>query len=198
MDTKFYFGISSGAIVTATLSVSIAAPAFASTFPTLSYGSHGNYVRQLQDDLNADGYHPGAADGVFGRGTLSAVKAFQKVHHLATDGVVGAQTWNALTKSFKPAVKPQKAPPPKTTKSESSSKSSSKSTAKKPAGLPTISYGARGSYVKELQTDLNKLGYRVGTVDGIFGPITRSKVESFQRPTTYPPTVSSTRILGRR
>ncbi len=59
-------------------------------------GSRGTYVKEVQQQLNKLGYSCGTPDGVFGSHTLSAVKAFQKAHHLAVDGVVGQQTWNAL------------------------------------------------------------------------------------------------------
>jgi len=36
------------------------------------------------------------ADGLFGQGTLDAVKTFQREHGLVADGVVGARTWQAL------------------------------------------------------------------------------------------------------
>ena len=35
-------------------------------------------------------------------------------------------------------------------------------------------------YVKQLQTDLNALGYNAGAVDGAFGAGTRSALEDFQ------------------
>ncbi|GMA63463.1 peptidoglycan-binding protein [Alicyclobacillus fastidiosus] len=46
---------------------------------------------------------------------------------------------------------------------------------------PTVQTGSTGSAVVTLQKDLNSLGYSVGSVDGDFGPMTRSGVETFQR-----------------
>lgn len=63
---------------------------------TLRRGSHGEDVRELQNALNARGYNCGTADGIFGKATESAVKAFQKANGLTVDGVVGRATWAAL------------------------------------------------------------------------------------------------------
>ncbi|MCW2992452.1 MAG: hypothetical protein JWM73_3046 [Solirubrobacterales bacterium] len=52
--------------------------------------SRGAEVRIAQRRLGV------TADGVFGPGTLSAVKAFQRNHGLTADGVVGPATWSAL------------------------------------------------------------------------------------------------------
>ncbi len=54
---------------------------------------------ELQKALLRAGYDPGPVDGRLGKKTRSAVKAFQKKHHLTADGVVGEKTWAAL-KSF--------------------------------------------------------------------------------------------------
>ncbi|WP_067936837.1 peptidoglycan-binding domain-containing protein [Alicyclobacillus kakegawensis] len=62
----------------------------------LKMGSRGTYVKDVQERLNKLGYSCGKVDGVFGSHTLSAVKKFQKAHHLTADGIVGPQTWNAL------------------------------------------------------------------------------------------------------
>ncbi|HEY9651193.1 MAG TPA: peptidoglycan-binding domain-containing protein, partial [Coleofasciculaceae cyanobacterium] len=56
----------------------------------------GPLVKQLQQRLKDKGYNPGTIDGVFGLGTKSAVRAFQKANNLEADGIVGQQTWNAL------------------------------------------------------------------------------------------------------
>jgi peptidoglycan hydrolase-like protein with peptidoglycan-binding domain len=52
--------------------------------------SRGGSVRLLQRKLGV------AADGVFGPGTLRAVKRFQRRRGLTADGVVGPATWQAL------------------------------------------------------------------------------------------------------
>lgn len=50
----------------------------------------------LQKALLKAGFDPGPVDGRLGKKTRSAVKAFQRKHHLTADGVVGEKTWTAL------------------------------------------------------------------------------------------------------
>ncbi|MEH1872574.1 peptidoglycan-binding domain-containing protein [Nostoc sp.] len=64
--------------------------------PTLYFGSSGIAVRALQQLLVTNGYGV-RVDGIYGALTETAVKAFQNQQNLATDGVVGQQTWRALT-----------------------------------------------------------------------------------------------------
>ncbi|MFA9270142.1 MAG: peptidoglycan-binding protein [Baekduiaceae bacterium] len=61
--------------------------------PTLERGDRGASVKVLQRWL---GLKP---DGVFGGGTLRAVKRFQRRHHLKADGVVGPGTWRMLRRA---------------------------------------------------------------------------------------------------
>jgi peptidoglycan hydrolase-like protein with peptidoglycan-binding domain len=56
----------------------------------------GPQVRKLQQRLRALGYDVGPVDGVFGPSTDRCVKAFQRDHGLAADGVVGPGTNAAL------------------------------------------------------------------------------------------------------
>ncbi|KAM3096847.1 peptidoglycan-binding protein [Phormidesmis sp. 146-12] len=65
-------------------------------FPILRIGSQGAAVTRLQERLKAIGLLSGAADGVFGAETQSAVKAAQSRFGLEADGVVGGATWSAL------------------------------------------------------------------------------------------------------
>jgi len=63
------------------------------TEPTLKKGAKGQAVKDLQEALKALGLTPGTIDGVFGKKTEDAVKAFQKLKGLEVDGVVGPITW---------------------------------------------------------------------------------------------------------
>lgn len=71
------------------------------TWPRLTVvvrsGARGEAVKGAQRALNAKGAKL-AVDGSFGAKSVDAAKAFQTKAKLATDGVVGPQTWNFLTK----------------------------------------------------------------------------------------------------
>lgn len=69
----------------------------ASKYPTLRRGAKGDLVTQLQDLLSKDGSSL-EVDGIFGPGTQSAVRGFQKRHGLEVDGIVGPKTWAELLK----------------------------------------------------------------------------------------------------
>ncbi|MEX1005392.1 MAG: L,D-transpeptidase family protein [Acidimicrobiia bacterium] len=62
----------------------------------LAPGDAGPWVIRLQERLTDAGYRPGPIDGVFGKATLGAVYAFQKVNDLDRDGVFGDPDWEAL------------------------------------------------------------------------------------------------------
>ena len=62
----------------------------------LRKGSRGNAVRTLQLMLGHAGFDPGTPDGIYGRKTVRAVKAFQKSRRLVPDGIAGSKTFNAL------------------------------------------------------------------------------------------------------
>ena len=64
----------------------------------LRQGSKGDDVIELQKLLNQNGYNL-AEDGSFGANTLAAVKDYQQKNNLTVDGIVGTNTWGALTKA---------------------------------------------------------------------------------------------------
>ncbi|WP_369146323.1 penicillin-insensitive murein endopeptidase [Streptomyces sp. R44] len=73
------------------------AHAFSGAFvPSQSKGNRGSDVTALQYLLNGQGAQL-TADGVFGSGTDTAVRSFQSSHGLGADGIVGPNTWRALT-----------------------------------------------------------------------------------------------------
>lgn len=62
----------------------------------LKFGSKGNEVSKLQQALQSRGYYKGAIDGIYGKGTQTAVINFQKDNGLAVDGIAGGRTQSAL------------------------------------------------------------------------------------------------------
>lgn len=64
--------------------------------PTLTQGSTGSAVVELQRLLAQAGFSPGLMDGDFGPKTYAAVVAFQRARGLSADGVVDGDTWAAL------------------------------------------------------------------------------------------------------
>lgn len=60
------------------------------------YGSRGQEVRTIQTKLKRWGYYNGNIDGIFGSGTLTAVKKFQKKNGLVVDGIAGKKTLEAM------------------------------------------------------------------------------------------------------
>ena len=127
--------------------------AFAASYSTLRKGSSGDEVKKLQTLLNQNGYSL-TVDGQFGSATENAVELYQKAKGLNPDGIVGTLTWGALLDS---------APAQDST----------------PVRYPTLSIGAKGDDVRQLQTLLNAKGANL-TVDGQFGPKTEAALMSFQ------------------
>ncbi|CUO74690.1 N-acetylmuramoyl-L-alanine amidase [Clostridium disporicum] len=64
--------------------------------PTLKKGASGNITKLLQEKLVKLGYNTNGVDGIFGSGTYTAVREFQKTRGLSADGIVGQNTWRKL------------------------------------------------------------------------------------------------------
>lgn len=65
-------------------------------FPVLKLGSRGLEVTAWQNFLNINNYPCGNADGVFGKNTERAVRAWQESHGLEPDGIIGRATWASI------------------------------------------------------------------------------------------------------
>ena len=69
------------------------------SYNQVSYGSSDKQtVTELQKLLNNNGYNLDV-DGDFGSKTQAAVKDYQQKNGLSVDGIVGTNTWGALTKA---------------------------------------------------------------------------------------------------
>lgn len=117
----------------------------------LRQGSAGSEVVDLQYILQIRGFIPGAIDGDFGPKTKAAVLRFQQSKNLLQDGIVGVQTWTAMSYAW-----PNNRP-----------------------GL-FLRQGDRGNAVSQLQKSLKSKSFDPGAIDGIFGPKTRAAVIRLQ------------------
>lgn len=136
------------ALLLALVAVLVAGAPAASAKP-LEKGDRGQRVEKLQQMLGI------GVDGVFGSGTLRAVKRFQRRHHIEADGIVGAGTWRML----------RRARDARRSRARSSRSSSSGD------GISR----SRSRATRILQ---RRLGI---AVDGVFGPGTLRAVKRFQR-----------------
>ena len=62
---------------------------------TIRIGARSTDVAEMQGILNVLGYNAGKVDGIFGKATQKAVKAYQRENELTPDGVAGPRTWQA-------------------------------------------------------------------------------------------------------
>ncbi|XVX19314.1 peptidoglycan-binding domain-containing protein [Actinomycetota bacterium] len=122
---------------------------------TLRLWSRGAAVTALQKALGGI-----TADGVFGPMTEAKVKTFQSSKGLPSNGVVDTPVWKALIAAAGGTTTP-------TTTPTTSGLTAYQST--------TLRLWSRGAAVTALQKALGGI-----TADGVFGPMTESKVKAFQ------------------
>ena len=151
-------------------------------------------VREFQRELQRLGYHIGAVDGVIGRQTVKAVKAFQRTAGLRRTGRLTPSLLKRmqLTAAPRAAAKtsvaletPLSAKVERTTDSRavrSAPVSSSVAGEEVPSRESEGQLRSGGSeLVLAIQRRLNRLGYPVGTPDGIVGSRTVTSARKFQR-----------------
>ena len=68
----------------------------ADSYRTMKRGSRGEDVKEMQQALKEQGFYDGKTDGVYGKGTMNAVKAFQSENGLKADGIAGPETLKKL------------------------------------------------------------------------------------------------------
>ena len=138
---------------------------------TIRFRDKSNNVLILQSALKQLGYYEGELDGVFGKGTLSAVKTFQKEQFLTVDGLAGWAT-QAKLESLTGVVFE--------TTEEDEVELPEKPTTIFGGDYRTMQFGTAGDRVRILQRALLALGFDV-TVDGDYGSTTHAAVRAFQK-----------------
>ncbi|WP_221568444.1 peptidoglycan-binding protein [Alkalihalobacillus sp. TS-13] len=79
----------------------IAGPQTNHAVKVLRYGNIGKQVIHIQYQLKQTGHYSSNLDGIYGNGTVSAVKSFQKQQGLVVDGIAGPNTRSALDNKSK-------------------------------------------------------------------------------------------------
>ena len=138
---------------------------------TLRKGYTGADVIAVQQKLKELGFYSGSVDGVYGTGSIAAVKKFQQQNGLTADGLVGSRTNTALMSASTGSS---------SNSGSDNSSSSSDSTSGQDYAEGTLSYGSTGTEVKKMQQALKALGYNV-SADGSYGALTQMAVTQFQK-----------------
>ena len=138
----------------------------------LSVGCDGQWVRQLQTDLQRLRFFNGQVTGYFGQLTQNAVVTFQENRDLPTTGIADYNTLNAIrTEINRPNTRSEQYP----------ISSVSNPNGVGGSGFQTIYEGARGNRVTQVQQRLQELGFFRSQSTGYFGPLTREAVAAYQR-----------------
>ena len=143
--------------------------------PALKLGSRGEAVLELHAALKLLGFYADTVDGIFSQSTARAVSQFQEAAGLATDGIVGQDTWNRLFPVAPSAIENPIANTPVTAdKSEINPQA-------QPTNFPVLRRRMRGPAVRDLQERLRAKGFLRVSADGVFGPETQAAVKAAQR-----------------
>ncbi len=107
----------------------------------------------MQHRLSATGHWTGPVTGTYDSATADAVKAFQQQRSIDIDGICGPETWSLLIEAGQRLGERL---------------------------LYLRSPHLRGDDVADVQRMLSTLGFAVGRIDGIWGPLTAAAVADFQ------------------
>ncbi|WP_425039323.1 peptidoglycan-binding protein [Primorskyibacter sp. S187A] len=119
-----------------------------------------------QSALNLLGHNAGVADGVFGKGTRAAIARYQRSIGARTTGYLTARQFNALNNTYTQALN---------------------------SGNPNVERPLTRNEMKELQRNLQALGYYRGAIDGIAGRGTAGAISNFLTAQGRDPYATSTR-----
>lgn len=146
----------------------------AAGYTTLSRGSKGTEVMNLQKRLRELGYLTSAADGDFGGATETAVKLFQSAIGYEQSGVASVGLQNILFSQnapvYVPVITAEPTAVPTTVPTQAPSSPS----------YAQLQPGNTGDQVKQLQTRLKELGFFSGLIGGNYLTKTTDAVRLFQ------------------
>ncbi|MEO0968021.1 MAG: peptidoglycan-binding protein [Cyanobacteria bacterium J06639_18] len=144
-------------------------------FEALSVGCNGEWVRELQSNLQSLGVYNGSVDGSFGSRTKRAVMRFQEYRGLRANGIADRNTLIAI-------------------RTEINNRSGNTYQPYDPNTIPNDNFnpsmggsevllreGDTGRGVTQLQKRLQELGFFRQEPTGYFGPTTREAVGAYQR-----------------
>lgn len=159
-----------------------------------------NKVTAIQKNLKTLKYYSGSIDGIFGTGSITALKNFQKDNGISATGVANAATLNAInnaltgsntpskdtTTETKPTVTETKAPETEAPKVEETAKPETNNNVSytvnsKLKTNQTLKNGSSGTQVEYVQKALKVFGYLDGAVDGKYGNGTAAAVKAYQK-----------------
>ena len=149
-------------------------------YTSLSYGDSGTKVRNLQSSLKTLGYYSGAVDGVYGAGTVAAVKRFEQAYGKTQTGIA---TVALQTKLFSGDAKPYNQATPAPSQEQS---------------YVNLKPGDTGERVKQLQQRLKELGYFTANVGGNYLTETSKAVKAFQEALGLDPSGYASASLQRK
>jgi peptidoglycan hydrolase-like protein with peptidoglycan-binding domain len=135
-------------------------------------------IRRLQHSLMQGGYDVDAADGVWGPRTIAAVREFQRVKGLPVTGRADARTLAALGVTADGAAGAMPAPPVR-------------QWTPRDLGRDTV---------LAIQRALDQQGFKVGSIDGVWGERTTTAIGNLQRargmPASGEPDAYTLTLLG--
>ena len=164
------------------------APTYKVPEKTVQLGSEGADAKTVQRRLKDLGYYTGKLDGEFGKGSVDALKRFQKANGLTADGKAGKATYTILFSSrakmaaeAEPTATPEATEEPEVPPTPGVDPTPTPTPTSVTITWTTLRNGSSGTAVSQLQEALISLGYMSGKPDGKFGDATEAAVKAFQK-----------------
>jgi peptidoglycan hydrolase-like protein with peptidoglycan-binding domain len=144
----------------------------------LQRGDQGPEVSELQTRMMNAGCYNGPVTGTFGGLTEAGVMACQSQLGLTVDGIAGSETLARLQGTRSIEAKPFQGFANPTSYANPNQSVESRE--------DIIQKGSEGATVSNIQTQLKRLGFYAGSIDGVYGNQTEAAVRQFQQVVQLP------------